>query len=34
MYLGYVDESGSTGDVAKSGSKSYTLGCVLVRASQ
>lgn len=34
MYLAYIDESGSTGDVAKGGSKSYTLGCVLVRASQ
>lgn len=34
MYLAYIDESGSTGDVAKGGSKSYVLGCVLVRASQ
>lgn len=34
MYLGYVDESGNAGDVAKGGSKSYTLGCILVRASQ
>jgi len=34
MYLAYIDESGSTGDVAKGGSKSYTLGCVLVKASQ
>lgn len=34
MYLAYIDESGSTGDVAKGGSKSFVLGCVLVRASQ
>lgn len=34
MYLAYIDESGSTGDVANGGSRSYTLGCVLVRASQ
>ena len=34
MYLAYIDESGSTGDVAKGGSKSYTLGCVLVRAAE
>lgn len=34
MYLAYIDESGSTGDVSKGGSRSYTLGCVLVRASQ
>jgi hypothetical protein len=34
MYLAYIDESGSTGDVTKGGSKSYTLGCVLVRAAQ
>lgn len=34
MYLAYIDESGSTGAVATGGSKSYTLGCVLVQASQ
>jgi hypothetical protein len=34
VYLTYIDESGSTGDVAKGGSKSYTLGCVLIRAAQ
>lgn len=34
MYLAYIDESGSTGDVAKGGSHSYTLGCVLLKASQ
>jgi hypothetical protein len=34
VYLAYIDESGSTGDVAKGCSKSYVLGCVLVRASQ
>jgi hypothetical protein len=34
VYLAYIDESGSTGDVAKGSSKSYVLGCVLVRASQ
>lgn len=34
MYLAYIDESGSTGDVAKGRSKSYVLGCVLVHASQ
>lgn len=34
MFLAYVDESGSTGAVAKGGSRSYTLGCVLVRSSQ
>jgi hypothetical protein len=34
VYLAYIDESGSTGDVAKGGSKSYTLGCVLIRAAQ
>ncbi len=34
MYLAYIDESGSTGDVAKGGSRSYTLGCLLVRATQ
>jgi hypothetical protein len=34
VYLAYIDESGSTGDVVKGGSKSYTLGCVLIRAAQ
>lgn len=34
MYLAYIDESGSTGDVAKGGSKSFTLGCLLVRSSR
>ena len=34
MYLAYIDESGSTGAVATGGSKSYTLGCVLVKAAQ
>lgn len=34
MYLAYVDESGSTGPVAAGGSRSYTLGCVLVRSAQ
>ena len=34
MYLAYIDESGSTGHVAKGASKSFVLGCVLVRASQ
>lgn len=34
MYLAYIDESGSTGAVGAGGSRSYTLGCVLVRASQ
>lgn len=34
MYIAYVDESGSTGDIAAGGSISYTLGCVLVRSSQ
>ena len=34
LFLAYVDESGSTGAVAKGGSRSYTLGCVLVRSSQ
>lgn len=34
VYLAYIDESGSTQDVAKGGSKFYVLGCVLVRASQ
>lgn len=33
MYLAYIDESGSPGDVAKGGSKFYVLGCVLVHAS-
>jgi hypothetical protein len=33
VYLAYVDESGSAGSVAKGSSKSYVLGCVLVRAS-
>lgn len=34
MYLAYIDESGSTGAVGAGGSRSYTLGCVLVRSSQ
>lgn len=34
MYLAYVDESGSTGSIESGGSRSFTLGCVLVRASQ
>lgn len=34
MYLAYIDESGSTGDVAKGGSTSFTLGCLLVRSSR
>jgi hypothetical protein len=33
VYLAYIDESGSAEDVARSRSKSYVLGCVLVRAS-
>ncbi len=34
MYLAYIDESGSSGHVTAGGSHSYTLGCVLVRATQ
>jgi hypothetical protein len=34
MYVAYIDESGSTGDPSGGASKSYTLGCVLVGASQ
>jgi hypothetical protein len=34
VYLAYIDESGSTGHPQSGGSKSYTLGCVLVRAPQ
>jgi hypothetical protein len=34
VYLAYIDESGSTGDVTRGGSKSYTLGCLLIRAAQ
>lgn len=34
MYLAYVDESGSKGPIASGGSKSFTLGCVLIRAAQ
>jgi hypothetical protein len=34
VYLAYIDESGSTGDPSKGGSKSYTLGCILLRATQ
>lgn len=34
MLLAYVDESGNTGEVAKRGSLTFTLGCVLVSAAQ
>lgn len=34
MYLAYIDESGSTGSLANGGSKSFTLGCLLVRSSR
>lgn len=33
MYVAYVDESGSTGEIAKGASRTYTLGCLLVRGS-
>ncbi len=34
MLLAYVDDSGNTGEIAKGGSLTYTLGCVLVTAEQ
>jgi hypothetical protein len=34
VYLAYIDESGSTADFSKGGSKSYALACVLVAASR
>lgn len=33
MYLAYVDESGSTGSIADGGSKSFTLGCIVLTAA-
>ena len=34
MYLAYIDESGSSGDIAKGASLTYTLGCVLVTSAR
>jgi len=33
MFLAYIDESGDKGPLATAGSRSFTLGCVLVRAT-
>src|SRR6185503_9957446 len=34
MHLAYIDESGSNGSVALGGSRTFTLGCVMVEAAQ
>ncbi len=34
MYLAYVDESGSVGEIASGGSLTFTLGCVMVEAAR
>lgn len=34
MFIAYIDESGNTGEIAKGGTNTYTLGCVTLEAQK